>query len=204
MGIVIKDGSADRDSLTTQSVSVTERGQDKTTQYPSSGPLRRPRRRCGDGELLAPFRGADAPWFWKRVAKPDDPGACWLWTGCKNDTGYGYVRLRGTRSLVRVTRLAYVLCVGLIPDGLVLDHLCRNPACVNPNHLQPVSDSVNTNRGLAARWTGRCRRGHDWSTNKRGFTHGKGKRRSYRCKTCRWILKVARRERLRLSVEAVA
>lgn len=82
--------------------------------------------------------------FWRKVAKTND--GCWIWTGAKSDTGYGTFNL-GRGHTVLVHRLSYQLAKGNIPVGLELDHLCRNKACVNPEHLQPVTRSVNTLRG---------------------------------------------------------
>ena len=73
--------------------------------------------------------------FWAKVKKTD---GCWLWTGWKNDRGYGNFEVDSTRT-VKAHRFAYEVLVGPIPDGLTLDHLCRNPSCVNPEHLEPVT-----------------------------------------------------------------
>lgn len=71
---------------------------------------------------------------------------CWVWTGavCPT-TGYGTV---GTSS---AHQRSWELLVGPVPDGLVLDHLCRVRHCVNPDHLEPVTQRENVRRGIAAR-----------------------------------------------------
>jgi hypothetical protein len=74
--------------------------------------------------------------FWGQVDKGDE---CWEWTGKRDPDGYG-------RFFVSVHRLAYQWLVGPIPDGLQIDHLCRNPSCVNPEHLEPVTPSENVRR----------------------------------------------------------
>lgn len=87
-----------------------------------------------------------------------DPSGCWLWDGPLYSNGYGKLArpLHGTRLAHR----AFYLASGReSPDGMDLDHLCRVRQCVNPDHLEPVSRSVNLRRGLRARKT--CRRGHD-------------------------------------------
>lgn len=94
--------------------------------------------------------------FWSKVRY--DHG-CLVWTGCKIG-GYGQFRTGGEGSArVPAHRWAYEQERGPIPDGMHLDHLCRNPACVNPLHVDPVTPRENTARGRGARRT-HCLRGH--------------------------------------------
>lgn len=81
--------------------------------------------------------------FWTKVHLPSDDG-CWVWTASQNGTGYGALTIAGARKLAH--RLAYAHLVGPIPDGLDLDHLCRNRMCVNPAHLEPVTRRENLRR----------------------------------------------------------
>ena len=87
--------------------------------------------------------------------------SCWLWQGHKTD---GYGRIGSNGKTVRTHRAAYQAWIGPIPDGLTLDHLCRNRECFNPVHLQPVTKKENVLRGIGvtaanARKT-HCLRGH--------------------------------------------
>lgn len=78
-----------------------------------------------------------------------NPGSCWVWTAAKAHHGYGKFKIGD--KLWAAHRVAYWLRRGPIPDGLTLDHLCRNPSCVNPEHLEPVSATENKRRGALAR-----------------------------------------------------
>lgn len=94
-----------------------------------------------------------------------------LATGCHNvrpnKHGYGKVRVGGGK-IARAHRVAYECAKGPIPDGLVIDHLCRNKACCNPDHLEAVTQRENTLRGMgpsanAAKLT-HCKRGHPFDS----------------------------------------
>lgn len=73
--------------------------------------------------------------------------ACWLWQGEMNRNGYGRVWVNGKRLMAH--RVVYESLRGPIGEGLLLDHLCRNRACCNPDHLEPVTHRENTLRGEA-------------------------------------------------------
>jgi hypothetical protein len=74
--------------------------------------------------------------FWRKV-NSDTPNGCWLWTASKTHNGYGQFNIGGgTNKMVRVHRLVFESYVSLIPNGLQIDHVCRNRACVNPSHLR--------------------------------------------------------------------
>lgn len=130
--------------------------------------------------------------FW---AKVDKTPTCWLWTGAKTGSGgYGVIRLGDT--LVRAHRFAYEAMVGPIPDGLVLDHLCRVRACVNPGHLEPVTTQENVLRGEGpaasrAKQTA-CKYGHPFDEANTRIT----KLGQRRCRVCHQDHKRASRRRV--------
>ena len=86
--------------------------------------------------------------FWDKVNKTD---SCWDWTGCILKSGYGQVTVN--KQQIYAHRLSYMIHKGDIQDDRHIDHLCRNPSCVNPDHLEVVSQADNTRRGLSARLT---------------------------------------------------
>ena len=116
-------------------------------------------------------------WFWPRVHR-HRADACWTWLGPKDRKGYGRCRNQA------VHRIAYELLVGPIPAGLHIDHLCRNPACCNPTHLEPVTLVENARRGngysaLNARKT-HCKYGHPYD-EANTYRRGGGGRRCRKC-----------------------
>ena len=85
--------------------------------------------------------------FWAKVDRRCE-GECWPWIGSCFPNGYGAFK---SERMTTAHRAAYELLVGPIPEGLHLDHLCRNRVCVNPAHLDPVTAAENNRRAAAAR-----------------------------------------------------
>lgn len=123
------------------------------------------------GDVLADVPSLRAPLeerLWRNIDRDGpvsdhrpDLGPCWNWTSGTN-RGYGRINTDNGKQYTHV--VVYDFLVGSIPEGLELDHLCRNPRCCNPTHLEPVTHRVNTLRGngmaaLNARKT-HCKRGH--------------------------------------------
>lgn len=130
--------------------------------------------------------------FWSKVDKAG-PGGCWLWTAGTFRHGYGQFMTVKPKK-VSAHRWAYEALVGPIPDGLVLDHLCRTPACVNPAHLEPVTTAENTRRGVAPKilnsTEGRCMAGHPRTPENLYVHPGSGQQ------DCRACARARERERL--------
>lgn len=92
-----------------------------------------------------------------------DPGGCWEWTGTPQGNGYGTLTRENKQWLAH--RWVYTVLVGPIPDGLHVDHICRNRGCVNPEHLRVVTPGENV---LEPRSLSPCRLNADKTHCKRG------------------------------------
>lgn len=127
---------------------------------------------------------------------------CWDWTAARS-RGYGRSNNTAGSNLAHVH--AYTVLIGPVPAGLILDHSCHNAdpecpggdtcihrSCVNPSHLEPVTQEENTRRAAQAR--ARCRAGHLWSETARARSGDEAGQR--KCRTCQHIYQVRRNYRL--------
>lgn len=136
---------------------------------------------------------AESVWVARRLANVKRVGDCIIWQGVPNNMGYGKVGVKNDPGAPgneeAVHRWFYRRLVGPIPDGLVLDHLCRTPLCVNVEHLEIVTQLENDRRGQIARGYGpdrvTCSNGHPWIPE--NLTLQRVKTRmwpSFKCKVC--------------------
>lgn len=113
---------------------------------------------------------------------PGTPTGCIVWNGSFDEGGYGKISVDNKMRFTH--RIAYELFAGEVPEGLVLDHLCRNRACFNPGHLEPVTSAENNLRGVGfmavhARKT-HCPKNHPYDESNTWIKYG-----ARRCKACK-------------------
>jgi len=130
------------------------------------------------------------------------PSGCWEWTGYRDRNGYGQLRVGS--STMQAYRASYMVFKGVdLSSELVVDHLCRNHGCVNPMHLDAVSNWTNQARGMTKTARGlnrtQCRRGHPW-IEENIVQRGNG---YYRCRLCHAQDEKARRARRKIPTESV-
>lgn len=144
--------------------------------------------------------------------EPEPMSGCWLWIGsCGPRSRGGYPQFRWNGRVGYAHRFAYEHFVGTIPSGLVIDHRCNTPICVNPRHLRLATIRQNIERGKKPVFPPRstyqkpplkthCKHGHSFSGDNLAIYMRRGMRRR-RCRACaRTRTAVARRRAVRLSL----
>lgn len=122
--------------------------------------------------------------FYRFLGYINKTDSCWFWEGPKATNGYGLFSCKKVR--YGAHRLSYMIYVGIIPSGLVIDHLCRNRDCINPAHLEPVTQRENllrsplTLNGIGFAKT-HCHKGHIFDVENT-YIRAEGKRD---CRKCR-------------------
>lgn len=160
--------------------------------------------RHGSPHATSRIVGDDVARFWSYVNK-SGPGSCWNWTGGMSHDGYGVLRIANRTAYM--PRFSYELAHGPIPSGMEPDHLCRNRACVNPDHLEPVTHKENILRGVSpqainARKT-HCKRGHEFTPENTYITPSSGGRNCRQCLAIHAANRVVRARALREIVAPV-
>lgn len=131
--------------------------------------------------LLERVRAATGPdRFWDKVDRRG-PQDCWEWIGSVNQKGYGQFSFgpASSNTMLKPHRLTYEAFKGSIPEGMHIDHLCRNRRCVNPEYLEAVTAAENNKRAGAAKDA--CWRGHLFTPE--NTIKGRGDTRE--CRACR-------------------
>lgn len=118
--------------------------------------------------------------FWARLDK--QANGCWLWTHTLDEDGYGVLCVK--KKPRRAHRFGYELLIGPIPEGMTIDHLCRVRSCVNPAHMEPVTNGENVLRGMSFSAVNKrkthCIRGHAFD-EANTYYHPRGQRVCRKC-----------------------
>lgn len=130
--------------------------------------------------------------------KIDFSGDCWVWTAAVNSKGYGIFSVDGSGRLAH--RISYERGMGPIPEGLQIDHLCRNKLCVRPAHLEPVTNEENSRR----RWETYtvCGKGHELTPDNVRIHRRTNGPETKECRTCTVARSQAYRDRAKAAKAA--
>ena len=127
---------------------------------------------------------------------------CWLWMGATNSKGYGCWAVDGVSQLAH--RVAYELMVRQIPEGLTIDHLCRNKLCVNPAHLEAVTLRENIARAYEQDKPSHCPQGHEYSPENTYLNPRPSGRVNRICRKCAYQATKRNRAKNRAAAKAAA
>lgn len=133
------------------------------------------------GDPCGSMRRPEAVRFWEKV-HVRGRGDCWIWQATRDQNGYGMFKAEHS---TRAHQWSYRNLVGPVPEGFVLDHLCRTRSCVNPAHLEPVTSQENLARGWGRRlrngMANECINGHPY-TPENTYIHPTSDQKI--CRTC--------------------
>jgi len=125
--------------------------------------------------------------------EPEPNSGCWIWTGYLITDGYARIRQGGRKGpQLLVHRYLYELEHGPIRAGLVSDHLCRTTCCVNPAHIEVVTDLENCRRGLKVSLKTTCKHGHPWVPENMLIRKRKSGEIYHLCRECKRIASAIR------------
>lgn len=126
--------------------------------------------------------------FWAKASATGNQCECWEWTAARDSDGYGRFCVSKKYGTRNAHRISYSLCIGSIPDGLTIDHLCGNRGCVNPWHMEAVTSTENTLRGMTISAgnmaKSQCKHGHAFSAENTWVYKRKDGRSRRECRTC--------------------
>lgn len=146
------------------------------------------------------MKQSDLERLWGKIAKQQTP--CWTWIGGRTAAGYGRFIVKSHSTFAH--RVVYEVVRGAIPEGMTLDHLCKNTLCVNPDHMEVVTAAVNSSRIVSAnREKTHCAKGHEYTADNTIYGKQSDGSKHRTCKICRNAAAQRQRERLDNGVKPV-